>query len=105
MPRSAFATSSVGLALIVAGFGMVYSSAWTLANRGSKYWQQTWERRLETLEVDVTGPLFGVDSPAQTDSIAWLRSRRFSVSKLAIALSDFITCVFRSIVNTHSVST
>lgn len=83
-----------GLALVLAGFGMVCSAAWTLANRGSKHWQETWERRLEALEVDVTGPLFGVDSPSQTEGIPWLRSRRYSVSKLAIALSDFITLLW-----------
>jgi len=78
------------LALIVAGLGTVCSVAWTLANRGSKYWQQTWETRVAALEVSVTGPLFNVDSPVQNESVAWLRARRFSVSKLTIALSDFI---------------
>jgi hypothetical protein len=81
---------SPDLALIVAGFGAVCSAAWTLANRGSKYWQQTWEARVEELAGSVTGPLFNIDSPVQTDAILWLRARRFSVSKLTIALSDFV---------------
>ena len=31
------------LALLLACFGLVCSVAWTLANRGSKYWQENWQ--------------------------------------------------------------
>ena len=85
---------SAGLALIVAGFGAVCSAAWSFLNRGSKYWQQTWEARVEELEDAVTGPLFKVDAPVQRNTIAWLQARRFSVSKLTIALSDFIAVLW-----------
>lgn len=83
-----------GMALVVAGFGTVCSFAWTLANRGSKYWQQTWEGRVAELEAAVTGSLFDVNAPVQQDAPAWLRARRFSVSKLTIALSDFIAALW-----------
>lgn len=86
------------LALMVSGLGAVCSIAWTLANRGSKYWQQTWEARVATLEIGVTGPLFDVDAPVLEDSVAWLRARRFSVSKLTIALSDFIALLWSFLV-------
>jgi hypothetical protein len=78
------------LALLIAGFGAVCSTAWALANRGSKYWQQAWEARVEKLEGSVTGKLFGEDPPVLGNAPPWLRARRFSVSKLTIALSDFI---------------
>jgi hypothetical protein len=31
------------LRILLACFGMVCSCAWTLVNRGSKYWQEAWE--------------------------------------------------------------
>ena len=47
------------LLLAIAAFGFVCSVAWALANRGSKYWQESWEAKLETFENDVLGiPLY-----------------------------------------------
>lgn len=79
-----------GLAIVVACFGGVASLAWTLANRGSKYWQETWEARVEESEDAVVGPLFKRDEPVQSHKLAWFRARRYSVSKLAIAVSDYV---------------
>lgn len=49
-----------GLSLIIACFGLVCSVAWTLVNRGSKYWQENWEAKVDKVEDNVTGPLFKV---------------------------------------------
>ena len=46
------------LSLIVASIGFVFTFAWHLANRGSKYWQENWENHLDLLEDKVTGPLY-----------------------------------------------
>src|SRR5262249_38536106 len=47
------------LPLIIACFGLLCSVAWTLQNRGSKYWQEAWEQKVQTVERDVLGvPLF-----------------------------------------------
>jgi hypothetical protein len=81
------------LSLLVSGFGMVCSLAWTLANRGSKYWQEQWESRIELAEDEVTEPLFKREEPAQ-DKGRWLSGRRYSVSKLTIAVSDYIFFVW-----------
>jgi hypothetical protein len=35
------------LPFIIACFGLVYNFAWTLGNRGSKYWQEAWEQKLK----------------------------------------------------------
>jgi hypothetical protein len=66
---------------------MVCAVIWTLANRGSKYWQEEWEHKVEVNEGPITGALFAVQSPPQ-DKGLW-KGRRFSASRLAIALSDF----------------
>ena len=76
------------IALAIACFGLVCSVAWTLANRGSKYWQGAWEARVETTEKDVLGiEMFKDDyTPRRRD---WWGEWRYSVSRLTMALSDF----------------
>lgn len=46
------------LALIVSCVGFVFTFAWFLSSRGSKYWQENWENHLDLLENNVTGPLY-----------------------------------------------
>src|SRR3990172_1691020 len=54
-----------GLSIVIAGFGMVCSFAWTIANRGAKYWQENWEAKVGEFESDIIGPLFKVHEPVQ----------------------------------------
>ena len=46
------------LSMVAAAIGGVFTFAWFLANRGSKYWQENWENHLDLLEDNVTGPLY-----------------------------------------------
>lgn len=46
------------LSLVVASVGFVFTFAWYLVNRGSKYWQENWENHLDLLEDKITGPLY-----------------------------------------------
>ena len=48
--------------LAVACFGFVCSTAWTLQNRGSKYWQEAWETKNPTRISNLTG--FGPRQPS-----------------------------------------
>jgi hypothetical protein len=75
------------LSLLISEFGIVCSLAWTLGNRGSKYWQEQWEAKIEHVENYVTGPLFNREEPEKVEG-SWLRGRRYSVSRLTIAVSD-----------------
>jgi hypothetical protein len=85
--------SSPILALLVSAFGLVCSIAWSLANRGSKYWQEHWERRVRRLEPSVLHErLFRGRDQARSQAAWWFQPRQYSVSKLTMALSDF-TCV------------
>lgn len=81
------------LSLLVSGFGMVCSLAWTLVDRGSKYWQEQWESKIDAVEDSVTGPLFKETMPAQAKGW-WLSGQRYSVSKVAIAVSDYVFLVW-----------
>lgn len=90
---AALEAKSHALPIVVSGFGMVCSLAWTLANRGSKYWQEQWESKIEDVEDNVTGSLFKREEPRQ-DKGWWLSGRRYSVSKLTIAVSDYVFLVW-----------
>ncbi len=82
--------SNSDLSIVVACFGMVCSCAWTLLNRGSKFWQECWETKVEQSEESVVGKFFAEEEKERTNKGAWLGARNFSVSKLAIALSDYV---------------
>lgn len=82
--------NSPSLALVVACFGMVCAFAWTLLNRGSKYWQESWEQKVERHEIPIIGKIFAKEEPVQDYKFFWLRARRYSVSKLVIGMSDYV---------------
>jgi hypothetical protein len=45
-------------AFTLADIGLVFSLAWFRVNRGSKFWQENWERHVDLLEDAVCGPLY-----------------------------------------------
>lgn len=48
------------LSVILSCLGVVFSFAWLCVNRGSKFWQENWEKHVDLLEDEVTGPLYKV---------------------------------------------
>ncbi|MGE1110102.1 hypothetical protein ACQJ2X_30505, partial [Bacillus wiedmannii] len=46
------------VSIIIASIGFVFTFAWFLSSRGSKYWQENWENHLDLLENKITGPLY-----------------------------------------------
>lgn len=48
------------LSVILSCLGVVFSFAWLCVNRGSKFWQENWEKHVDILENEVTGPLYKV---------------------------------------------
>jgi hypothetical protein len=79
--------------LVIAGFGFVASFAWTLQNRGSKYWQEAWEQKVESVEAAVLGTnLFSNREPMLPKG--FFGAADFSVSRLAIVFSDFTVVVW-----------
>ena len=43
---------------VTALFCFFFSLAWTLVNKGSKFWQKNWEAHIDMLEDEVTGNLY-----------------------------------------------
>lgn len=48
------------LSTVLSCLGVVFSFAWFCVNRGSKYWQENWEKHVDVLEDTVIGPLYKV---------------------------------------------
>lgn len=83
--------------ILVGCFGSVASLAWTLQNRGAKYWQEAWEQKVAALEMSV----LGTRSFRHTEKVelaGWFGASRYSVSRLTIMLSDFVTLVWIALV-------
>lgn len=91
-------SSGSNFSFLIACFGLICSIVWSLSNRGSKYWQESWEEKVERIEPDITGELFSEEEPVQKKGF-WLRSRKFSVSKLTIALSDYTFMIWLGIIS------
>lgn len=46
------------MSVILSCLGLVFSFSWVLVNRGSKFWQENWEKHVDMLEDKITGPLY-----------------------------------------------
>jgi len=55
---SQYIPNKLFLSFVVSSIGFVFTFAWYLVNRGSKYWQENWENHLDLLENEITGPLY-----------------------------------------------
>jgi hypothetical protein len=99
--------------LLISCFGFICSVAWSLANRGSKYWQENWENIIVHIENGnkEIGFLFSRVQPEgikikQEKSYKylelWLKKRQFSVSKLSIAISDVLIIIWLLIIFKHT---
>jgi len=80
---------------LITSFGLLSSIAWTLINRGSKYWYEAWEQKVKSSETHLGGPLFSNEEPLLKKG--WLGAARFSVSRLTIALSDLAVLVWAAL--------
>ena len=99
---AALMKNTAGLAVVVASFGFVCSCAWSFVNRGSKRWQENWELLVAELEDDVTGKMFK-ERKFKESSNSWLSAKKFSVSKIAIALSDYTVLIWFTLMMWHVV--
>lgn len=89
---------------IIAIIGFVFSYAWFLVNKGSKFWQENWEYHIDTLEDEITGPLYktvyyrkGVQNKDKDKTLKEhiLSPSSISVSKVnqSVALTTMVTWV------------
>lgn len=72
---------------VISAFGIVGSLAWTLQNRGSKYWQEAWEAKVRRLEKEVLGVRLWGQREEREKKGFW-GGWQYSASRLTILLSD-----------------
>ena len=80
---------------IISCIGLLLSLGWYLVNKGSKYWQENWERHLDALEDEIIGPLHRTVIPSK--KMGWLYPHYgypFSVSRVNQVISFIITIVW-----------
>lgn len=78
------------LSLIFSSLGLVFSFAWYLVNRGSKFWQNNWERHVDLLEDMTLGPLYKIVA-INPGNNPFTDAKQFSVTKINQILSLFVT--------------
>lgn len=79
------------LLLIFSSLGLLFSVAWYLVNRGSKFWQNNWERHVDLLENQVVGPLYKTIAEGVGSKNPLIAPGQYSVSKINQILSVFIS--------------
>ncbi|MFP7755676.1 hypothetical protein ACLG6S_13695 [Thermodesulfobacteriota bacterium B35] len=75
--------------MVLLSFGVIFSLAWCLANRGSKYWYESWETKIEQIEQHMPTNLISEWIKPQK-KFPLYQGRLYSVSKIAIFISDLI---------------
>ncbi|MEB9879436.1 hypothetical protein P4K67_22065 [Bacillus cereus] len=90
-----FVTKHPTLILLLNCIGFIFSLSWYLVNRGSKFWQNNWEKHVDLLEEGVTGPLY--KTVIQNGNLKlWdlHKEYSYSVSKINQLLSLFVTFIW-----------
>jgi hypothetical protein len=92
------------LLLVASGIGLFMSLCWFCVNKGSKYWQENWEKHVDWLEDDVMGPLYKRVLAYRHGKAGrfWpTKPYPFSVSKINQLLSFAICLVWLFLYGTH----
>lgn len=82
------------LSMLFSSLGIVFSFAWYLVNRGSKFWQNNWERHVDLLEDLTLGPLYKVIATDTSSRNPLTAPGAFSVTKINQLLSIFVTTIW-----------
>jgi hypothetical protein len=89
------ANDKYNLLFLVSSIGLVVSTGWYLVNRGSKHWQENWERHVDALEEDELGPLY--KTTIADEEFSWWKLNAgypYSVSKINQIVSLYVVVVW-----------
>src|SRR4051812_23941395 len=80
---------------LINSLGLTFSIGWYFANRGSKFWQENWERHVDDLEDPITGPLYKtVLNKDEYGFWALTDAYAFSVSRINTILSLYVSFIW-----------
>lgn len=89
------ASNSYFSIFIITCIGFLLSLGWYLVNRGSKFWQENWERHVDVLEDEITGPLYKTTISKELFPFWKLAGGYpYSVSKINQIVSLFVTVIW-----------
>jgi hypothetical protein len=78
---------------LINSLGIMFSFSWFLVNRGSKFWQNNWERHVDLLEDTKMGPLY--KTVIELDRKPKLyEEAKYSVSKINQLLSLYMVVIW-----------
>lgn len=81
--------------LLICTLGLSFSISWYFVNRGSKFWQNNWERHVDLLEDEIIGPLYKTAIDKRTCFFRELHKEYpFSVSKINQLLSLYVVIIW-----------
>lgn len=85
----------VAQVFLITCIGLVLSLSWYLVNRGSKYWQENWEKHLDELEDEFEGPLYKtILSEDMFCLFNPFSGYPLSVSRINQAISLYVTAIW-----------
>lgn len=90
-------TSKLNMLLIISCIGFLFSAGWFLVNKGSKYWQNNWEKHVDNLEDEIMGPLYKsyLVQKKEKKKLAFITEpTNYSVSKINQILSFYLLMVW-----------
>jgi hypothetical protein len=97
--QSSASATARGLIPLVSCLGFLLSLGWYLVNRGSKYWQENWERHVDLLESGVVGPLYKTTiSREEFPMLRFWGGYPYSVSKINQLISLFVALVWLGLI-------
>jgi hypothetical protein len=76
-----------GFTIVISSIGFFFSLGWYFVNRGSKIWQENWEKHVYFLEQGIQGPLFAYVNIPEDNFMKLTGGYPFSVSKINQLLS------------------
>lgn len=82
------------LPLIVAVAGYVFSLAWFLVNKASKFWQENWEGHIDCLEDEFEGSIYKTVLINKSDLWNPTKGYPFSVSQINQFCSLFVVIIW-----------
>lgn len=85
------------LLVLLSLLGILTSVGWYFVNRGSKVWQENWEKHIAFLEDDINGPLFKTIIVPNLKFSNLAEGYPNSVSKVNMLLSLSIVCFWFSV--------
>lgn len=85
------------LSVYISCLGLVFSCAWYCVNRGSKKWQENWEKHVDFLENEIIGPLYKINFSRSKPRLkrhyvdyVFFGPASFSSSKINLMISFYV---------------